>query len=993
MLEVKTLGTFEILQNGRQLSITTRNAQSLFAFLILNAGKSYRREQLAGLLWPDSSEENARSNLRHELWRLRKVIDTAGENFFLVDDMSIAFNPRSNYQLDVSILEKAPLEDSLSDDLIAALSVYHGELLPGFYQEWVFIERNRLQALFEAKMRRLLELLQEDGRWSEVLDWGIRWISVEEWSEPAYRALITAYANSGDLSKAAATYERLSKGLLKNLGVKPSEQSQALYKRLKAGWKTEPDKVSNSRASRGLKSAAKPNLLNSPLPRLRSSYLPRPLTSFIGRETEIRQIQHLVATSRLVTITGSGGVGKSRLAIQAARLLESLFQNGAWWVELAPLIEPTPVSPHDLPSEHGLPLQSHPNIPTAAHPTATGSELVAQAVAKILRVAETPGLTSLEGVLDFLHDKELLLVMDNCEHLIEACASLVERLLSDCPNVVILSTSREALGLPGEKAWLLPSLSVPDPIRSADLNAILQAEAVKLFIDRASDVQPGYRASEADGFAIAQICQRLGGIPLAIELAAARMNLLSAHEIADRLDSRFSLLTGGHRTNLPRHRTLQAAIEWSYDLLNDVEKILFRRLSIFAVNFTLEAAEAVCNSEEIRADEVLTILGKLVNKSLLQVEPTSQIRSLATRYRFLDTICSFGRLKLAEAGETRWMRDRHAAYYACLAEKAEPELILQEQVRWFERLQAENDNLRAVIEWAAESDQAEHALRMVGALMWFWFSNGSSREGRDLTLKALSIPSAVQHIEFRAKALNTAGLMQCYLGDVDAARNSLEEALSILKTLEDETSLAWTLQILGVVFAYDGKYDLAAEAFQDGLAISNKLGGIRTNNFLHFLGDIELQKGNPIKAKMIYEESANILRSMGSKSFLAYPLRRLGYMALKQADLLTAKAYFLDSLALNREVNDKRAIAACLISIAALAMRLDKPMIAARLHGMVNKILDTHSLYLHYIDQAELENLDSQLLATLDAETMKNAYTQGWEMSEEEAFRLVEETF
>ena len=230
MLEVTLLGKFEVLQDGKRLTIPTRNAQSLFAYLLLNAGQSQRRERLAGILWPDSSEENARSNLRHELWRLRKAFETNRESYFLIDNLSLAFNPHSPYCLDVQELECVPLEDSTVDDLIAAVSVYGGELLPGFYDEWVFAERDRLHAIFEAKMARLLELLQAEGRWSEVLEWGMRWIGVGQWPEPAYRALISAYANSGDMSKAMATYRRLDQGLQKDLGAKPSEQTQTLYK-------------------------------------------------------------------------------------------------------------------------------------------------------------------------------------------------------------------------------------------------------------------------------------------------------------------------------------------------------------------------------------------------------------------------------------------------------------------------------------------------------------------------------------------------------------------------------------------------------------------------------------------------------------------------------------------------------------------------------------------------------------------------------------------
>jgi predicted ATPase/DNA-binding SARP family transcriptional activator/Tfp pilus assembly protein PilF len=972
MLEVNLLGQFEVLQDGRRLTIPTRNAQSLFAFLILNAGQAHRREQLAGLLWPDSSEENARSNLRHELWRLRKALEPEGKTCFLVDDLTIAFAPPCEYSLDVQRLEDVPLEGSRAEDLIAAVSVYHGQLLPGFYDDWVFAERDRLQVLFEARMARLLEILQTEGRWAAVLDWGIRWIALGEWPEPAYRALMSAYANTGELSKAVATYERFRQGLQKDLGVEPSQQTQDLYKRLKAGGKLESQAKAPTQPAQAQGDSASASFA---LPRLRRPNLPKPLTSFIGREKEIRQVEQLVSRARLVTITGPGGVGKTRLAIQTASALVHQFKDGAWWVELASLfaVSPsknqTPAGPEEL----------------------AGMDLAARAVAKILHIPEAPGLPLLEGIVEHLRDQQLLLVLDNCEHLIAACAALAEYLLGNCPQVSILATSREALGVPGERAWLLPSLSLPGQEPLSDVGYIFQSEAVSLFVERTADILPGYQPGEVEAPTLAQICRRLDGIPLAIELAAARMSLLSAQEIAARLDSRFSLLTGGRRTALPRHQTLRAAIEWSYDLLDAAEQMLFRRLSVFAGSFTLEAAEAVCTDEAIRCDAVLTLLGKLVNKSLLEVDPGLQDPELATHYRFLDTIRSFGRLKLEEVGETRRMRDRHAVYYVRLVEAAEPELLLQDQVRWFKLIQAENDNLRWAIEWSTESDQAESALRLVGALLWFWFSYGSSSEGRDLALRALALPSAALHQVHRARALNTAGHLQWVLGDVSSARQSIEEAISILRSSNDEASLAWSLQFLGLVLTAEGQYEPADEALQKGLDITRALGGVHTNNFLHFLGDIDLQKGDHSRAQKIYEESVSILRGTGGKSFQAYPLRRLGYLALEQNDILSAWKYFQESLALNREVGDQRGVIACMASQAALALRLDKPVLAAQLLGKVESCLESLSINLLYLDQAEMERIRSQLITLLNEAAFTAAFTEDWEMSEEQVIELAQE--
>ncbi len=745
------LGQFEVIKDGKRLTIPTRNAQALFAYLILNAGISQRRERLAGLLWPDSSEENARSNLRHELWRLRKTLEPEGKSFFLIDDLNIAFDPGSGYRLDVEKLENQPIESSSADDLIEALSVYKGDLLPGFYDEWVEVERERLSVLFETKISHLVEILQTEERWADVLDWGNRWISMGGWPEPAYRALMNAYANTGDLSKVAVLYERFTNGLQKDLGIGPSKHTQELYQRLKAYTKVEArDEIPTS----------------SRLTRTRITNLPNPLTSFVGRETEIQYVEELISSTRLITITGSGGVGKTRLAIQTGRALVHQFSDGVWWVELASLFR---IAPKEY-STDGT----------------TGTDLVTQAVAKVLRIPEVPGKALLEETLEYLHSRQLLLILDNCDHLIEECANLVRSVLVECTKVTILATTREVLGIPGEKAWRLPSLSLPREGSLSNINTPLSSEAMVLFIERTTEVFPGYQLTEADVPIITQICTRLDGIPLAIELAAARMNLLSAQEIAARLDNRFSLLSGGYRTDLPRHRTLRAAIEWSFDLLRLAEQILFRRLSIFAGSFTLEAAEATCTDTAIHRHEVLSLMGRLVDKSLLNVEPAQQGDDLPTRYHFLDTIHSFGRLKLEDAEEIKMMSDRHASYYVSLVEAVEPELLLQNQVHWFKLLQAENDNLRAVIEWSVISDQAEPALRLINALLWFWFSYGSTREGYELAFKALSLPSAAQLIEARAKALNKAGFLLYLLRDMARARQTLGEAISIQRRMGDE---------------------------------------------------------------------------------------------------------------------------------------------------------------------------------------------------------------
>jgi predicted ATPase/DNA-binding SARP family transcriptional activator len=959
MFEVRLLGQFEVLLDGKRLAIPTRNAQSLLAYLALHSGVAFRREKLAGLLWPDSSEDNARSNLRHELWRLRKALGAGAASCFRIDDLTITFQPPDPYSLDVDLLNSPQIDQGTIDDLIPLLSVYKGELLPGFYEEWVFVERARLFSRYETGVERLLEALQAEARWQEVLDWSMRWIAAGQWPEPAYRGLMSAYASSGNLARAIATYESLREGLQKDLGVMPSDQTQALYKRLKTG-------VRNPSPNDGI-------LQKPALPKIRSSNLPNPLTSFIGRGKEIQEVLFLVSKARLVTITGSGGVGKTRLAIEVANSLKPQFKDGVWWVELGSVFE----------------ISSSQQLGKAGYEERQGGELVAQALAKVLRVLEVPNQPIQDGIVEHLQGKQLLVVLDNCEHLIDACAALAERLLSECAGVNILTTSREALRIPGEKAWSLPSLTLPKLDGSSNLGELFQSEAVRLFIERTGDMLPGYQPTEADGSAIAQVCTRLDGIPLAIELAAARVNVLSPQEIASRLDHQFSLLSRGRRTALPRHQTLRAAIEWSYDLLSENEQRLFHRLTVFTGSFTLEAAEAICHDQEIDREDVFILLGKLVDKSLLNVEAVPQEHDLGTRFRFLDTICSFGRMKLDEIGEDRMMLIRHTDYYVQLIEAAEPELLAENQVWWFKRLNAEHDNFYAAIEWSTENGQAENALRLVGALSWFWFSHGSAREGSELTLNALAAAFPGDYPKARARALNTAGFMLCLLGKTALARQLLEEAVDIGRNCALHSILAWSLQYLGLVLAYDQELDLADAAFQEGLALSQPKTGRPENNFLYFLGDVDMQKGNSSRAKKKYEDSVILMRAIGNKSFLAYPLRRLGYLALGDKELGDAWNYFIESFSLNSEVGDRRAVAACLTSMAVLAMHLDEPLIAARVLGLVENRLEALGVILLYMDQTELGGLRNQLRDSLDDGQFSAAFEEGWGMNEMEAIEMV----
>jgi len=940
MLEVRLLGKFEVRRDDTLVAIPSRPAQTLFAHLILTAGTSHRRERLAGLLWPDSLEETARDNLRHSLWRLRKALEPDGQagQYLRVDDLTIAFDSTADYWLDSDAVEKTS-ESAPADGLMTALSAYQGELLPGFYDEWVVLEREHLQAVFEHKMARLLALLEGERRWLEVLDWGERWVAFGQKPEPAYRALMSAHAALGEMSKVAATYARCANSL-KEFGIEPSEQTRQLYENLRSG-KGIPTSV-----TRPSKAVAEEVSLNIPVP----------LTSFIGRERELTEIAGLLSTSRLLTLTGPGGVGKTRLAIQTARDSSKKFRGGVFWVGLVGLSDPN---------------------------------LIPQEIAQSLNVREVSNTSLIEVLKAHIKSKELLIVLDNCEHLIRASAQCTEQLLAACPNLRILATSIEALGLFNETTWQVPSLPLPE-MQQPSLKELQEFASIDLFVQRARAVKTSFTLTDQNATSVAQICQRLDGIPLAIELAAARIKLLSIDEIAARLDDRFSLLTTGSRTAIPRHQTLRATIDWSYDLLSEPERILLRRLSVFAGGFTLGAGEAVCSLAELKRSNILDLLGRLVDKSLVIVEADPAIRE--TRYRLLETIRQYALEKLVESGEGPAIRDRHLGFYLSLAEEAEPNMFGSESAAWFQRLDRELDNVRGAMEWSTNNGKADAALRIAGSLVYFWFAHGlAGSEWHDRVQEALSRPEGRERTLARAKALNGVGFM--YWADIYPTdrRPELEEALSIAREHGDQWNIATALRNLGLLENIRENYREARSFLDQSLDVWRVMGPEGTMgyaNTLIFLGDLALNCGEAERAHSLFEESVGILREPGDINFLAYSTRRLGQLAWRSGDYGRAVSLCRESLSLNREVGDPRGMIACLAGFAAISVAQGKVERAAQLMGAVETYLDSIGIRLLYVDKMEYERNLSVLHTQMNKKAIARYWAQGKALTMDQAIQF-----
>jgi predicted ATPase/DNA-binding SARP family transcriptional activator len=612
-------------------------------------------------------------------------------------------------------------------------------------------------------------------------------------------------------------------------------------------------------ASRDAPGDASGSLVAFPGVRRTPGSLPLELTSFVGREREIAEVKRLSASHRCLTLTGPGGCGKSRLALAVAADVRGEFEDGAWWVELASLSDP---------------------------------ELVPRAVASALKVREQPDQTLTETLLDHLAPKRMLLVLDNCEHLVDACAALVGALLRACSSLRVLATSREVLNVAGERAWLVPSLSLPDPRRSPSVEELARYEATHLFVQRAADALPGFAPTEGDAEAVARACHRLDGIPLAVELAAARAKVLSVGQISARLDDSIGLLKGSSRSALPRHRTLRATMDWSHGLLSQDERVLFRRLSVFAGGWTLEAAEAVCAGEDLERYDVLDLLSSLVDKSLVSVAQVGGGEE--ARYRILETVRQYGREKLEESGEQAAVRRLHAGFLLRLAEIAEPALVGPEQGEWLKRLETEHDNLRAALAWLREEGEVEQGLRLGGALWRFWWLQDHLTEGRAQLEALLALPGAEAQTAERAKALYVLGVLASRrqaAGDEAEARRYQRESLSIYRELGDEPRTAAVLRELGRIGIELGDWATARPFLDESLKLERELGnehGLALT--LYSLGWLEHFRGENAAARPFLDEALALFRKLGDELYIAICWFFLGRIATDEGDYAEARA-------------------------------------------------------------------------------------------------------
>jgi len=640
--------------------------------------------------------------------------------------------------------------------------------------------------------------------------------------------------------------------------------------------------------------------------------LPAQLNRFIGRRGELDEVKALLERSRLVTLTSIGGTGKTRLCLEVAQELVDRFQDGVWFVELAPVAD---------------------------------DSRVAQAIAAVLGVHETATSSILVSLGAWARERSALLVLDNCEHVLAGCAEVAKHMLLAAAGLHILASSREALRVTGETVYPLAPLATPDPRHATSSSLLEQYDAVRLFVDRATAGKPSFRITDANAAAVATICQRLDGIPLAIELAAARVRALSVESIASRLDDCFALLVGGDKTTAPRQQTLHASLDWSHDLLTPQEQAVLRRLAVFAGGWTLEAAESVCAGGELEPEDVLDVLARLVEKSLVEID------AFGERYRLLETVRQYALEKLELAREASRTKDAHLAFYLELATAARAHLVGREEAAWMQRLDLELENVLAAHRWAG----GEAGLRLVSSIKMYCVSRGLHGLYYRLAIEALA--HAPERSATRWLAVYSAGQMAFGLGRYDESRRCLEESVAIAQELGDRQRVAWALQFLGLSCLSQGDLAAARGHLQAALAMAREGADDReVAAALIALGQLRMGEGDFDEATRLFEESATYANRLADRETLGIGLRTLA-MASRRKTLAERARVVLEALGIARELGSRYIGQSALGVCAGLAALGDLPQSAACLYGAAEGVSTATGVRRDVVDESFIEPL------------------------------------
>jgi non-specific serine/threonine protein kinase len=802
-------------------------AMSLLAYLLVHRERPLPREAVAFTFWPDLAEDDARSKLRWYLHYLRNEALPKAENgeWILADKRTLQWNPCGATWLDVAEFERL---SSRAAGVAEAVDLYGGDLMSGFDDEWLEAPRAHLRERQTALLLALIEECRRKNDYAAAIEYAQRLLAVDPWREDAVAALVDLRREGGDRAGALATYREFAGRLQMELGVTPSGETKAAYER-------------------ALSSEIRVNL-------------PHETTSFIDREAELAQAQALLAASRLLTLAGTGGVGKTRLAIALARSVAPSFPDGVWFVDLAAVSDPLFVAPTLLAA---------------------------------LGLREQPGREGGDVAAEWLRKRTVLLVFDNCEHVVAEAARLAVELLHRCANVRIVATSREVLDVEGEALFRIPPFA--------------EEEGVALFASRATALVPAFLVNASNADAIKRICKRLDGIPLAIELAAARIKMMTVEQLAARLDDRFRILTGGSRTALPRQQTLRGSIGWSVALLSSDEKVLLRRLTIFAGNFPLEAIAHVASYDPIDTAAIVDLLASLIDKSLVQTEAHRSEQ----QYRLLESTKEYALEMLADSGEAQALRDRHAAYFAALADEAERHAGTGEYKAFRTRIAQSYGEFRAVLQWAlAGRDDAELGARLAAALGRYWHERGQWREGRHWLELVLALDDGEISTRTRASALFSLARQYYAQGEYSAMAEAATTATELFVAVGDVTGAAWARNLVAFAAFYAGRFAETQGLYQETLHTARAIGDRRMEAIsLNNLAEVRADwKREYAAAEELYAQAVAIHRERGDAWILGTTLGDWSRTAAYQGAYDRAQRLAEEALAVCREIGDETRI-------------------------------------------------------------------------------------
>jgi predicted ATPase/DNA-binding SARP family transcriptional activator len=996
VLRIRLLGRFQVSVGSRRIpddKWRSRKAGGVIKLLALSPGHGLHREQAMNLLWPRLDPKAASNNLHQAPHIARRILEPGSttSRYLRLRDEFLTLCPGGRVWTDVEAFSEAASSARHGGNPAAyqaAVELYAGDLLPeDRYEEWVESRRMELRKDYLDLLIDMARLHEERTELEPAIRAFRRVVEEEPAHEEAHTNLMRLYALSGRRGEAMEQYDQLREVMRRRHGAEPGAASKRLHGEIVAGLYPPAGAAPEGPPADNIREVPRHNL---PIPR----------TSFVGREREMLEVKRELSMTRLLTLTGTGGAGKTRLSLEVAGDLAGAYPDGVWMVELAPLSE---------------------------------GDLVPQTIAETLKVREQPGRPPADSLIEALRDKKLLLVLDNCEHLVDATAHLVDRLLERCPGLRVLATSREALGVPGEVNLVVPSLSMPGAHPSLTGEELAEYESARLFMQRSPGRSSPTALTSGNARDVAEICRQLEGIPLAIELAAARVGVLTFEQISDRLRDSLRLLTGGGRTATSRQRTLRGALDWSYDLLSEPERMLFARLSVFTGGWTLEAAEEIGAVDGMEHGGVLDLLGRLVDQSLVVAEAAGDGE---IRYRLLEPVRQYAREKLEERAEDDALRRRHALWFLDLAESAYRESMGPRQEVWLKRLETELDNVRTALRWSLELEEAETGLQLAAILYPFWILREHMTEGRNWLRQLLAIARPDQITDFtRASALNAAGVLAQRQGDVRESITLTEEALILWRELGDQNGLAECLSGLCASLAFKDDYEQAAPICEEGLVASraanhqigiifclNNLGlamrgrgdyararelhqealvecrGLEQTAFqgwvLGHLSQTEIREGNIISARAHAEEGLALSRQLGDSYGMALALETLGMAALAQGDPDQAEKFLIQGLKRVREPGFQIDTLEYLDALAYAANARERPARAARLLGAAEALREEIEAFRPPPEHATHARETSSIRDQLDEATWKTAWAEGCAMSLEEAveYALTEES-